>query len=1578
MRLLTLNKLIRLHRILFLILFTLNWLPGYSQLAGSAKTKTEEVTKGNFIGLKDIGIEGRELTAQRGRTAKHYQLADGKFEAIFTGGQSLHYLDENATWRDIDPLIRVSGQSDFKYENITNTIKSYFPENNAVSGGILCSTGKDGENVRMGINQAIILVNKHNMELTELETMKSSVAVKEANYITYNNTFSNADVEYIVEPDRVKHNIILNTLPGYLTGISGLVGFSEEIELPEGWGLVSEDHKIIESGFYKGSVFIINAENTTVFEFPEPEIFEKNNPEIMYGVLDDDPNEKNYLIRVNGNSITIATLVPAEWLQQRQFPVVVDPTLTFTGINSSAWGGYIGYRYNVNSTHQYSNASNNVLCIHGYSSYYRRGWMRFQLTGFTNPASVTQVRGRFYQRYDYGGTTTIYVRDNDYNYGPYSAWNLGNYNDFGNGSTYTSFSANSNGYYGYYTLGGTVNNDVFDAIAIGSFQMGFRMASSSNRFKYYRGYNSSIQVTYTNTCSTCCYNGYAAESNSTYSDGTGCGSKNIKLGGGAYYNLPVDARTYYSFSWSESASNINGFCADPQNGSGSSGKFTSNQTAWYSGTTTSLRITAIRSSATWTSTSATMTYQRVSPTLTNNSPSSTQTICSGSSVNISSGSTTYTYRPAFWQNTTSNGTSLSSYSSPQSVSSPGTYYYRAYNGDNANSRGCWGQQRSTTVQYYNSGTANGTWVGNISSDWADCRNWGGGVVPSGIDVQIPNGSPNDPIISSSVPSVTSINIQSGGDLRVISGGSLDVTAGNFSGAALRNYGYFQISGGDVDLNNNGLRQFGNANFTMSSGTFYTGEWLYNDNGDVNVQINISGGYLDINRIPNYAGVINHSGGTIDCRGYYRENDPTTPGAYIGSGSAVINFRGTSNQYFHLFNTNTRFNDVNIYNSAYYISTASTYYLDVNGDFYIQSGGGLDANGYRINVAGDWTNSGTFTNDNNEVYIDGTGAQNLNAGGTGAAKQFYDMYITNNGTVTLQSNMEVDRNFYVQGGTFAVNGNDLYTLNAGGTNIGVAEISSGATVNVSGSSAYWRVANGNAGPLTIYGILNQSTGTVESGGNMTLNATGTVNQTGGRIGSGDTFTISGDYNGDGGTLQLYGGGDLYSPTLYVTNSSAYFNNLEADDNGTNRSQINGSSQTIVVNNNLTILSGGNLDANGVDIHVGGDWTNNGNTESGVIGFTAAGNQVRFTGTGNVAGSAVTTFYDLANTGGTRTQTVNTNVLNSLSVSSGTYKVNAARILNFSNGAAATVASGATFEALGSSGNNVVISSGSGNYSFSMNGNMRASYATFSNMSGNGIDMSANTAAFPSNTEDFDNCTFSNWIGSQALLLRDNLGISGSNMTFTNSGGTNISHVSPASSNALVTVTGASSGTRWGEAYDGETEGGTFSTINWADTYTFTVSGADFGSGTPSNGTYYYGNETGNNVPGSSINAVNGSCMTGFTGTGSAPSGSGNSSPAFSITQNSTLTWNWVTPATSILWTASDNDDWTEEGNWSCYGLPTINTDVVIDPANLDPGGALTGPVIYNGDIGSSKTLTINQAGTIEVTINNGGNLIVNSP
>ncbi|MCW5909388.1 MAG: LamG domain-containing protein, partial [Chitinophagales bacterium] len=109
--------------------------------------------------------------------------------------------------------------------------------------------------------------------------------------------------------------------------------------------------------------------------------------------------------------------------------------------------------------------------------------------------------------------------------------------------------------------------------------------------------------------------GIAAETNPLFTAATGCSNGTFRMGAGAYYDVTVAANTYYNWTWNNNgAGNMNSFYLQPLNGNAAALQQT-NATAWFSGTTTSVRIHAWRTSSNWVATSGIMTYRHTQPTV---------------------------------------------------------------------------------------------------------------------------------------------------------------------------------------------------------------------------------------------------------------------------------------------------------------------------------------------------------------------------------------------------------------------------------------------------------------------------------------------------------------------------------------------------------------------------------------------------------------------------------------------------------------------------------------------------------------------------------------------------------------------------------------------------------------------------------------------------------------------------------------------------------------------------------------------------------------------------------------------------
>lgn len=349
---------------------------------------------------------------------------------------------------------------------------------------------------------------------------------------------------------------------------------------------------------------------------------------------------------------------------------------------------------------------------------------------------------------------------------------------------------------------------------------------------------------------------------------------------------------------------------------------------------------------------------------------------------------------------------------------------------------------------------------------------------------------------------------------------------------------------------------------------------------------------------------------------------------------------------------------------------------------IESGASLTMSGataYTLAVAGDWINDGTFNRGIGTVDFNGTNSYQEIAGASttnfyilqvdkGAKERILEVtslmtlnaaanpLVLTSGTFKLSSASTLSpftsapsiggtAGFWNNGGTINA-GNFSWTLNAG-----LLRISAG-TVNVGTSSgnSITYLNNGTlimeGGALNIAGRFSPNSGTsagtfTQSGGAVTVNTVGSTSTTRApfELNSGVPFTMNGGtlairrvssnstadiiilsttYDVTGGVLQI---GDALTPASQTIriNSTAPIYNLVV--NATNSPTAQLVANPLTVKNDVTI-SGGTLNANGLTMNVGGNWTNNG-------AFTHGSGAVHFNGSGGqaIGGASISSFFDI---------------------------------------------------------------------------------------------------------------------------------------------------------------------------------------------------------------------------------------------------------------------------------------------------------------------------------------------------------------
>jgi len=427
-------------------------------------------------------FEGRnpqdEEISLRSSTSKHFYNANGTLDAIITAGLPLNYK-ENGVWKTIRKEIITNNTGiypEYTFANTSNTSKTFYPGNSNL--GLL--TEYDGSPVREWIDPSISWVVDGN--LVDGINMTNSTGKVDLNKIVYSNCFPNTDVRFTQENAGKKLDIILRNaelLSNAPTGATHMA-ISETVMLPEGWSYRMTELPSATGG---SIISVLNDKNDCVFVYAAPEYYDNN--------AGSGKNNGDYLVKQDGNKLEISTLIPLEWLTsgKRVFPVIIDPTATIYATT----GGW------QNSTSSYVDDVSYIFTGY-YSSAVYRAWAYFNTSTVSDAATVSGVTLALYC--DGGGSasaTTIYTYSIDGGvYGPYGAYNVNYYNDFGAGTNYNSYSVSTlNATYGPTSLGSAAAGTLQGQLANDRFQIGLTNSNTTSETYWKRFTGSSyIVVTY--------------------------------------------------------------------------------------------------------------------------------------------------------------------------------------------------------------------------------------------------------------------------------------------------------------------------------------------------------------------------------------------------------------------------------------------------------------------------------------------------------------------------------------------------------------------------------------------------------------------------------------------------------------------------------------------------------------------------------------------------------------------------------------------------------------------------------------------------------------------------------------------------------------------------------------------------------------------------------------------------------------------------------------------------------------------------------------------------------------------------
>lgn len=315
-------------------------------------------------------------------------------------------------------------------------------------------------------------------------------------------------------------------------------------------------------------------------------------------------------------------------------------------------------------------------------------------------------------------------------------------------------------------------------------------------------------------------------------------------------------------------------------------------------------------------------------------------------------------------------------------------------------------------------------------DWNTATTW----TPNGIPANTDN-----------------VTILSGNVTLVANGKALNVTIN--SGATLSNnnpgnaanslniFGVFTNNGTYAGTGKTGLKGTGiiivGAGANTNSGDVWFNGTSQTITGTVN-KVNGGNFWLNVTTYPSCS--VTNQGHVSTHNGSIKVDGTTGPAVWTNAAGSYVGFQliGFTNQGNFTINTSAVNDTVDYENSNYNISTTNgnTYYTLIIGgaaktassnltitNLNIKSAGTLNVNGKNLNIAGNWLNNGTITNNTGTVTFNGTSAQTIS--GTGS-NPFNNLTLSNSAGLTLASTSTLTGTLGITAGNFNA-GSSLLTL-----------------------------------------------------------------------------------------------------------------------------------------------------------------------------------------------------------------------------------------------------------------------------------------------------------------------------------------------------------------------------------------------------------------------------------------------------------------------------------------------------------------------------------------------------------------------
>jgi len=267
----------------------------------------------------------QELPTRRTRTSRTYKDARGYVTEIYPG--AINYQAASGAWLPIDNTLVASHLAGFAYQNKANSYSAYL---RADAGAVRFATASGY--VEFSLTGA---------------AGKGSASGDTA---TYPNALPGVDLAYTALNEGVKENLTLASLASPHVFVYAL---------QTSVGLVARANP-------NHGIDFVNAGGTVQFSFAPPFIYERQAPNGPTG-------SASFQLGGTSGHQTVTLALDEAWLANpaRQFPVVVDPTITYGTVGSAIWKQFNGANqdcYLQNGSGASTSYCNGSSLYAGYSS----------------------------------------------------------------------------------------------------------------------------------------------------------------------------------------------------------------------------------------------------------------------------------------------------------------------------------------------------------------------------------------------------------------------------------------------------------------------------------------------------------------------------------------------------------------------------------------------------------------------------------------------------------------------------------------------------------------------------------------------------------------------------------------------------------------------------------------------------------------------------------------------------------------------------------------------------------------------------------------------------------------------------------------------------------------------------------------------------------------------------------------------------------------------------------------------------------------------------------------------------------